>query len=92
LLDGKKFTKRCMIFCSRAIHNQAAKVGLTDSIERSGAELMCDSCTCLTPYVSKAEYDAVIANSVKAAYYLNNSNKVKVALKDIRTIVKEYSE
>ncbi|MGI0029192.1 MAG: aconitase X, partial [Nitrososphaera sp.] len=92
LLDGKKFTKRCMIFCSRAIHNQAAKVGLTDSIERSGAELMCDSCTCLTPYVSKADYDAVIANSVKAAYYLNNSNKVKVALKDIRTIVKEYSE
>ena len=92
LTEGKKFNRRCMIFCSRAIHNQAAKVGLTGKLERSGAEFMCDSCTCLTPYVTKEEYDSVVSNSVKGAYYLNNSNKVKVALKDIRTIAKEYAE
>jgi predicted aconitase len=92
LTEGKKFSKRCMIFCSRAIHNQAAKVGLTGKLERSGAEFMCDSCTCLTPYVTKEEHDSVVSNSVKGAYYLNNSNKVKVALKDIRTIAKEYTE
>jgi hypothetical protein len=92
LTEGKKFTKRCMIFCSRAIHNQAAKVGLTGRLERSGAEFMCDSCTCLTPYVTKEEHDSVVSNSVKGAYYLNNSNKIKVALKDIRTIAKEYTE
>ena len=91
LVQGKKFTKRCMIFCSRAIHNQATKIGLTGLLEKSGAEFMCDSCTCLTPYVTKEEYDSVVANSVKAAYYLNNSNKVKVALKDIKTIAKEYA-
>ncbi|HEU4605614.1 MAG TPA: aconitase X, partial [Nitrososphaera sp.] len=92
LTEGKKFTKRCMIFCSRAIHGQAAKVGLTGRLERSGAEFMCDSCTCLTPYVTKEKYDSVVSNSVKGAYYLNNSNKVKVALKDLRTIAKEYAE
>jgi predicted aconitase len=92
LTEGKKFNKRCMIFCSRAIHGQAAKVGLTGKLERSGAEFMCDSCTCLTPYVTKEEYDSVVSNSVKGAYYLNNSNKVKVALKDIKTIAKEYTE
>ncbi|MGI0048231.1 MAG: aconitase X [Nitrososphaera sp.] len=92
LTEGKKFNKRCMIFCSRAIHSQAAKVGLTGKLERSGAEFMCDSCTCLTPYVTKEEYDSVVSNSVKGAYYLNNSNKVKVALKDIKTIAKEYTE
>lgn len=92
LVEGKKFTKRCMIFCSKAIHNQAAKIGLTDRIERSGAEFMCDSCTCLTPYVSKDKYESVVSNSVKGAYYLNNSNKVKVALKDIKTIAKVYTE
>jgi predicted aconitase len=53
---------------------------------------MCDSCTCLTPYVTKDKYDSVVSNSVKGAYYLNNSNKVKVALKDIKTIAKEYTE
>ncbi len=91
LVEGKKFTKRCMIFCSKAIHNQATKVGLTGELEKSGAEFMCDSCTCLTPYVTKDEYDSVVANSVKGAYYLNHSNKVGVALKDIRTIAREYT-
>lgn len=92
LTEGKKFSKRCMIFCSRAIHSQAAKVGLTGRLERSGAEFMCDSCTCLTPYVTKEEHDSVVSNSVKGAYYLGNSNKVKVALKDIKTIAKEYAK
>lgn len=92
LTEGKKFSKRCMIFCSRAIYGQAAKVGLTGKLERSGAEIMCDSCTCLTPYVTKDRYDSVVSNSVKGAYYLKNSNKVKVALKDITTIAKVYTE
>jgi predicted aconitase len=92
LVEGKKFTKRCMIFCSRAIHAQATKIGLTGSLEKSGAEFMCDSCACLTPYVTRQEFDSVVANSVKGAYYLNNSNKVKVALKDIKSIAREYAK
>ncbi|HEX2014968.1 MAG TPA: aconitase X catalytic domain-containing protein [Nitrososphaera sp.] len=91
LVEGKKFTKRCMIFCSKAVHDQAKKIGLSGKIEKSGAEFMCDSCTCLTPYVTKERYDSVIANSVKGAYYLNSSNKVGVALMDMKTIAKEYA-
>ena len=90
--EGKKFNRRCLIFCSRAIHNQAAKIGLAGKLERAGAEFMCDSCTCLTPYVTKERYDSVVSNSVKGAYYLNNSNKVTVALKDLKRIAKEYAE
>jgi len=92
LVEGRKFKNRCMIFCSRAIHNQATKIGLTGRLERSGAEFMCDSCVCLTPYITNDEYDSVVSNSIKGAYYLNNSNKVRVALKDLRTIAKEYTE
>ncbi|MEO9363083.1 MAG: aconitase X catalytic domain-containing protein [Nitrososphaera sp.] len=91
MAEGKKFDRRCMIFCSRAIHNQATRIGLTGQIEKAGGEFMCDSCTCLTPYIDKDRYDSVITSSVKAAYYMNNSNKVKVALKDVKTIVKEYT-
>ena len=91
LLESKKFTRRCIIFCARAIHNQAAKVGLVDKIEQAGGEFMCDSCTCLTPLVTRREFDSVITNSVKGAYYLKHSNKVGVALKDLKTIIKEYS-
>lgn len=92
LTESKKFTRRCMLFCSRTIHNEAIKMGLAGKIEKSGVDFRCDSCTCLTPYVTKDRYDAVITNSVKGAYYLTKSNKVKVALKDIKTIVGEYTE
>jgi predicted aconitase len=92
MVQGKKFRKRCMIFCSRAIHNQASKIGLTGAIEKAGGQFMCDSCTCLTPYISKDEVDSVVTNSIKGAYYLNHSNKVKVALKDMKAIVKEYAK
>jgi predicted aconitase len=92
LTGTKKFTRRCMVFCSRAIYNNAVKIGLAGKIEKSGVDFRCDSCTCLTPYVTKDKYDGVITNSVKGAYYLSKSNKVKVALKDIKTIAEEYTQ
>ncbi|MBD0359701.1 MAG: DUF521 domain-containing protein, partial [Nitrososphaeraceae archaeon] len=91
LLEGKKFTKRCLIYCARAIHKQATQIGLTSRIERAGGEFICDSCTCLTPLITRGEVDSVITNSIKGAYYLNHSNRVGVALKDLMTIVKEYT-
>jgi predicted aconitase len=91
LIETKKFTRRCIIFCSRAVYNNSVKIGVAEKIEKSGAEFRCDSCTCLTPYITKDKYDAVITNSIKGAYYLSKSNKVKVALKDIKTIAEEYT-
>jgi predicted aconitase len=92
LTEAKKFTKRCMIFCSRTIYEKATKIGLATKIKSSGADIMCDSCTCLTPYITKEKSDSVITNSVKAAYYFNKSSKLNVALKDIRTIAEEYAQ
>ena len=47
LIEGKRLTKRCIIFCARAIHNQAERLGLIDPIEHAGGKFMCDSGTCL---------------------------------------------
>ena len=91
LLEGKKFTKRCLIYCARAIHNHATQIGLTSRIERAGGEFICDSCSCLTPLVTRDEFDSVITNSIKGAYYLNHSNRLDIALKDLMTIVNEYT-
>lgn len=91
LTETRKFTRRCIIFCSRAIYNNSANIGLVGKIEKSGAEFRCDSCTCLTPYITKDKYDAVITNSIKGAYYLSKANKVKVALKDLKTIAEEHT-
>ena len=92
LTESKKFTRRCMLFCSRTVYNKARTLGLAGKIEKSGVDFRCDSCTCLTPYITKDRHDAVITNSVKAAYYLAKSNKLKVALKDIKTIVEDYTQ
>jgi len=91
LIEGKRLKKRCIVFCARAVYNHSAQTGLIDRIEYSGVEFMCDSCTCLTPLITKTEFDSVITNSVKAAYYLNNSNRIGVSLKDLKAIVKEYA-
>jgi predicted aconitase len=91
LAKDKKFSKRCVIFCSRPIFNQASQIGLAGKIERAGCEFMCDSCACLTPLVNKDEVDSVITNSVKAAYYMKLFNRTGVALKDLKTIVREYT-
>ncbi len=92
LLEGKRLTKRCIIFCARAIHNQATQLGLIDRIETAGGEFMCDSCICLTPLITRADFDSVISNSIKAAYYLKHSNRIGVSLKDLKTIMKEYTD
>ncbi len=92
LVEHKKFTKRCMIFCPRSINVQATMNGITKKIEKAGAEFICDSCICLTPLITKENADSVITNSVKAAYYLNRSNKLTVALKDLENIMVDYTE
>jgi predicted aconitase len=92
LVEHKKFTKRCMIFCPRSINVQATMNGITKKIEKAGAEFICDCCICLTPLITKENADSVITNSVKAAYYLNRSNKLTVALKDLENIMVDYTE
>jgi len=92
MITGKKFSKKCMIFCARSIYEKSCKSGIAKILENAGANIICDACTCLSPLLSREEYDGVITNSVKAAYYLNKSNGVSVCLKDLKSIVMEYAK
>jgi predicted aconitase len=89
-VDNKKFTKPCMIFCARSIYEKATMTQISQKIEKAGAKIICDACTCLTPLITRDCYDGVITNSVKASYYLNKSNKIPVCLMDINNILKNY--
>lgn len=91
MVEGKKFDRRCIVFCSRYVYDQASKIGLASKIESSGTEFMCDSCMCLSPLITRENTDSIITNSVKGAYYMKNSNRVGVALKDMKTIAKTYA-
>ena len=65
LLEGRRFQKPCMIFCPRAVHNYASHIGVPDKLAKAGCTFICDSCSCLTPLISKEETDSVITNSIK---------------------------
>ena len=91
-LKGRSFKKRCMIFCPRAIKEQATKLGHTSELERAGCEILSDCCTCLTPLIKKDEVDAVTTNSIKGAYYLKNSNGVDVNLKPLSKIIEDETQ
>ena len=89
MLNGKAFKKRCMIFCPRAIQEQARHMGYAGKLESAGCELMSDCCTCITPLVTKKDVDSVTTNSIKGAYYLKNSNGLDVNLKPLSKIIED---
>ncbi|MGI0083268.1 MAG: aconitase X [Nitrosopumilaceae archaeon] len=89
MLKGKVFNKRCMVFCPRAVYEQAKHFGYASDIEHAGGELLSDCCICLTPLINKKDVDGVVTNSVKGAYYLRTSNGVGVNLKSIGQIMQE---
>jgi len=91
MLMGRKFKKRCIAFCARSVYMKAKKIGLVDKLENSNVSIYCDCCSCLTPLITKDKYDSVITNSVKAAYYLRNWNKVDVCLASMKNIVENES-
>jgi len=92
MLKGKSFKKRCMVFCPRAIQNQARNLGYSGELERAGCEILSDCCTCLTPLIDKKNVDGVTTNSIKGAYYLKNSNCVDVNLKPLSKIIQEETK
>ena len=92
MLKGSSFKKRCMIFCPRAVQEQARNLGYTNELERAGCEILSDCCTCLTPLIDKDDVDSVTTNSIKGAYYLRNSNGVDVNLKPLLQIIKDETK
>ena len=87
MLKGRSFSKRCMVFCPRTVREQARELGYTSEIERAGAEILSDCCTCLTPLIDPDKVDAVTTNSIKGGYYLKNSTGVGVDLRPLSRII-----
>ncbi|HXW11689.1 MAG TPA: aconitase X catalytic domain-containing protein, partial [Nitrososphaeraceae archaeon] len=52
MIVGKKFSKKCMIFCARPVYEKSCKSGVAKILEKAGANIICDACTCLSPLLS----------------------------------------
>ena len=91
MLQNRKFTKPCKVFCPKMVYCKAKKLGLIESLQRAGVSFISDACTCLTPLITRKNYDSIITNSVKASYYMKTSNKISVALMSLKSIVRKYT-
>ena len=92
MVKNKSFKKRCMVFCPRAVQQQARKLAYANELERAGCEILSDCCICLTPLIDKKDVDSVTTNSIKGAYYLKNSNGVGVNLKPLSKIIQDETK
>jgi predicted aconitase len=92
LTEGKKFKIPCKIFCPRSVTEMECNNNIIKKLKNAGADIICDACTCLTPLITKRDYDSIVTNSIKCAYYMKHSNKIDVSLKDMKTITKDYCE
>lgn len=88
-IGGKRFKKRCLIFCSSKVYAIAKSRGYAQSIEGAGATFIRDACADFTPLISVLNVESVTTDSAKGAHYMKSVHKVKVALKPVETIIKE---
>ncbi|MCP8312697.1 MAG: aconitase X catalytic domain-containing protein [Candidatus Methylarchaceae archaeon HK01B] len=88
-VEGKKFNKRCLLFCSGRVYEEAKLKGYADKIEGAGADFICNTCAVFTPIISHLEVDVITTNSCKAAHYLKRTQNVKVSLKETHEMLKE---
>ena len=92
MLQNKSFKKQCMVFCPRAIQQQARKSGHINNLETDGCEIYSDCYTYFTSLTDKKDFNSVTTNNIKGAYYLKNSNGVEVNLKSFSEIVRDETK
>jgi predicted aconitase len=68
LLSGRSVTATCWVTTSRAIREEAERLGLVAAIEGSGAHVLADTCLIVSP-VEQLGLRTMATNSAKAAFY-----------------------
>ncbi len=88
LKNVRKLSVEAWVFTSRTVYLEALRRGLSENMSEKGVRLFKDSCVM---YCSLKRSDAcIITNSVKAAYYLRNSFRLRTVLKSFNEFVNTY--
>ncbi|MCL5068369.1 MAG: aconitase X catalytic domain-containing protein [Thaumarchaeota archaeon] len=88
-LLGKTLKKKCVVFCSSRVYEMAQTRGYAQVIESAGATFVRDACADFTPLISALHVGSVETDSCKGAHYMKKVHGVKIALKDMKSILAE---
>ncbi len=86
MVSEKKPTCEFWVCTSRKIKEEADKLGYTQKIEAAGGRIVADTCMVVCP-LERMGYSVTGTNSGKAAKYLPNLCKQKVAFGDLEDIL-----
>lgn len=89
-LKGKRLRKQLWICTSRAIKENATRMGFTESIEKAGGKVVADTCTVVSP-IERMGYRTTAVNSGKAANYLPGFCKQQVIFMRLDDLLGEYA-
>lgn len=88
LRSVNRLSVEAWVFTSRGTYSEAFQKGLLSNLLEKRARVFKDSCVMCCRLRKGETY--VMTNSVKAAYYLRGSFKLKTALKPLREFIEEY--
>ena len=85
ITDGKKAMKPFWICTSRAVKEDAERMGLEKKIQNAGGKIVADTCMVVSPIEEMFSTTAV--NSAKAAHYLPGFCKQNVVFKSMEELL-----
>ncbi|MEM3712532.1 MAG: aconitase X catalytic domain-containing protein [Thermoproteota archaeon] len=88
LNNVRKLSVETWVFTSRATYSHMLKRGLIEKLKSKGVRIFKDSCVMYCGL--KGSDINVITNSVKAAYYIKNSFRLRIFLKSLGEFVETY--
>jgi len=91
LLLNRRLKKPLFIYTSRYVKAQADKSGFTQTIEKAGGRIFCDTCMVVSP-IDKTGVKSIDVASAKAAYYSPSMSHVNVRLAPLEKLIAESTE
>ena len=73
------------ITTSRKIRDEAEKLGYIETIEKSGAKVISDTCVAVAPL--RGKFKTLVTNSAKAFYYSRGVNKFRVKVTSLEKCI-----
>lgn len=86
LLRGRHVKRETWILTSRAVRDQAEKLGIVDRLESLGVKILCDTCPIVAP-ISSLGVRSVATDSAKGAWLSQNLNGLEVKFGPIEMLL-----
>lgn len=85
LLNGRRVARETWIATSRPVKEAAGARGLVDTIERTGAKVLADTCFVVAPI--RGRFRCMATNSAKAVFYARSKNRFRTVFAPLERLV-----